>query len=264
MQSERKKSDESRKQYLNPSSKKSRKKSIALENPKENQPLNLQNPLSPESLNPKIKNQKTLNPRRRKQKTNNQASFESLNPIGLQLPKRSSLGDFRALHPNNSSNSHFVKQREKGLAELRRFRPIMNRDKRRRLLGMYPELSRLFLCSSKNKLSDILLTLPETFKHLMREYLKRCFILHLHLRQIKEFSGLMANRQTILEVIDSPLLLKANMSFANNLVKNFCKGVVNFVVLFYEELRREQLLPVPKQVRQQVRISQGSSDSSNS
>lgn len=158
-------------------------------------------------------------------------------------PEEKGLSSLANLGNDSPFSDKFMTQRDLGLSEMRRFRPIMNRFKRRLILNKYPPLARLFHCSSKNKFSEILTHLPETFKRLIREYIKRCFILHLHLRQIKEFKGLMARRQIILEVIDQPDLLKGNMNFANNLVKNFCKGVVNFVVLFHEELREEGFLP---------------------
>ena len=161
----------------------------------------------------------------------------------------SSLGNLPILKNNKITTNNLISQRDFGLLELKRFRPITNRDKRRKILRLYPVLEKLFKCSSKNKLVEILICLSEKYKTLIRTYLKRCFILHLHLRQIKEISGLMANRQTIYDIIDTPELLKGNMSFANNLVKNFCKGIVNFVVLFYEDLKKENFLPIPDPAR---------------
>ena len=118
----------------------------------------------------------------------------------------------------------------------------MNRQKRRMLLEKYPILTRIFNCNSKNELINILFAMPSEWKQFMKLYLEKFFIMHLHLRQIKEFSKLMAHRNYIYEAIRDPEILRGNMSFANNLVKNFCKGLVNFVVLFYDNLNLMHLL----------------------
>jgi hypothetical protein len=68
------------------------------------------------------------------------------------------------------------------------------------------------------------------------------YIIHLHVRQIKQFSKLMNYRWLFYEAIDDPGVFKSNTSVGNNIIKNYCKGVVNFVCLFRHELKECGLL----------------------
>lgn len=141
------------------------------------------------------------------------------------------------------STDNLTVRRAEGLAHLKRFRPIMSRSRRRQVLQNHPELQRMFRCNSKVNLIQIFHAISTKMKKMIKLYLERGFLLHLHLRQLKNLSKLMAQRQCIYRAVDQPDVLKGNVNFANNLVKNFCKGVVNFVVLFYDDLKRNDCLP---------------------
>lgn len=141
------------------------------------------------------------------------------------------------------STKRLIKNRAQEVAQLKRYRPIMNREKRKKLLKKYSGLSRLFNCKSKNKLIQILGGLGREIRVLIKVYLRRHFLFHLHLRQIKDISGLMKNRQMIYEAVDSPEILLTNCTFSNNLIKNFCKGFVNFVIMFYEDMKVRYSFP---------------------
>ena len=127
--------------------------------------------------------------------------------------------------------------------ELKSFRPIMNRNRRKMLLQLYPILSKIFKCTSKYKFMQLISSLNLEYKQLMKTYLTKFFIVHLHLRQLKNISGLMAYRHIIYDSIDNPEILSTVSNNSNNLIKNFCKGLVNFVVIFYDDLIREKILP---------------------
>lgn len=122
----------------------------------------------------------------------------------------------------------------------------MNRENRKKLLEKYSGLWKVFQCKSKNKFIEILRGLEKYIRRLLKDYLRHHFLFHLHLRQIKDISGLMKNRQMIFEAIDDPEILDSNCTFSNNLIKNFCKGFVNFVLIFYEDLKVIYRFPEPE------------------
>ena len=129
------------------------------------------------------------------------------------------------------------------LNSLKNLFPKVNRKKRRQIFKDHPHIMRLFYCTSKYKLQKILFELPFHIKRLLRNYLSRSFIFHLHMRPINNISKLLLQRQVIYKAILNPEFLSGNKSFANNLVKNFCKGMVNFIVLFFDELVKEGYFP---------------------
>lgn len=143
-------------------------------------------------------------------------------------------------NPENSQNKNSTRQSL--LVDLKSSLPKMNRGLRKLILAKNPDFKRLFHCTSKYQLRNILSGLSMKNKNLLREYMRKCFIFHLHVRPISNISELLKQRRVIYESIGNPDVLCGNKSFANNLIKNFCKGVVNFIVLFYRDLVSRNLL----------------------
>ena len=122
-------------------------------------------------------------------------------------------------------------------------RKIINRKKRRQILRKYPTLQKLKKCISKTQFKLILLNLSPDWKKFLRFYMKDCFIFHLFVRQIKDNKLLMLYRQVLFDALDHPELITKELPFTSNLIKNFSKGILNFVVMFYEDLLKEELIP---------------------
>lgn len=135
-----------------------------------------------------------------------------------------------------------VESRMKGLNP-KKFRKITNRKTRKRVLQKFPTLLKLSKCNSKLTMVKVYETLSSKWKHILRLYMTRCFIFHLHVRQIRDFTLLFRQRHALYLAIDSPSVLMQSINFSNNLVKNFCKGFTNFVVMFYEDFLQHDLLP---------------------
>lgn len=127
-------------------------------------------------------------------------------------------------------------------------RRITNRSKRIKLIKAYPFLKALSNCNSKIQMKTIFVSLTPQWKRFLRFYLSKCFIYHLFIRQIKNLKLLMQCRNRLFEALDDPEMINSKLPFTSNLVKNFCKGVSNFVVMFYEELRKEGIIPFGKDV----------------
>lgn len=133
-----------------------------------------------------------------------------------------------------------------GIKKLRPLRGTINRKMRTRVLHQYPILKKIAKCNAKMQLVKIFSSLSRRWKKLIRCYLERCFLMHLHLRQIKQIGELMRNRQNIYDALEDPELLNNQVNFGNNLVKNFCKGLANFVIRFVNELVSEGMLSQPR------------------
>ena len=129
-----------------------------------------------------------------------------------------------------------IKHDQNKILHLKSLKQRINRKKRQELLLEYPLLSRISKCKGKAEMISIFKRLNKKWKFLIKKYMEQCFITHLHIRQIKNFSELMKHRQNIYEALDDPESLNFKVSFGNNLVKNFCKGLSNFIIIFYNDL----------------------------
>lgn len=134
--------------------------------------------------------------------------------------------------------------RDKGLLQMKPFRLKNSRNRRKTLLQKFPFLFRLFKCISKRELVRILHSLSEQNKRLLQAYMQHYFVIHLHVRQIKYFAKLMNHRHLFFQAIADPELLRTNTSVGNNIIKNFCKGIVNFVCVFQSQLVQSKLLDI--------------------
>ena len=124
-----------------------------------------------------------------------------------------------------------------------RNRRCTNRQKRRSVVSRCRFLKSLSQCKSKTQLKSIWASLSAKWMRFVSLYLRRFFIVHLHIRQIKQFRALMGLRQLLLESLGDPQLVVEAKNFSGNMVKNLCKGILNFVVMFHEELLQAGLVP---------------------
>ena len=127
--------------------------------------------------------------------------------------------------------------------EFKKNRRVSNRTLRRKLYRKYAFLKNLSTCNSKIKLIRIFSNLSPKWKSFMKYYLSNCFIKHLCIRQIKNFNDLLAKRSIFFQALDDPQLFINQINFGNNIIKNFCKGVCNFIVMFYKELTKNNYIP---------------------
>ena len=142
-----------------------------------------------------------------------------------------------------------IKDEKSKLYHLKSLKQRINRKKRQFLLQEYPLLCRIAKCKAKAEMISIFKRLNKKWKFLIKQYMEQCFITHLYIRQIKNFSELMKHRQHIYEALDDPDILNFKVSFGNNLVKNFCKGLANFIIIFYNDLVNADLLRKAKASR---------------
>ena len=109
-----------------------------------------------------------------------------------------------------------------------------------------PLLLKFQKCNSKMDLYRIFRSLSKKWKTLIKKYLSSCFIMHLHIRQIINITQLLRKRDILYESLDNPDILLLCVQFENNLVKNFCKGLVCFITAFYNNIVEEEMISVNK------------------
>ena len=101
-------------------------------------------------------------------------------------------------------------------------------------------------CTTKNKLIKTLLNLPPNWKNLIKLYITDCFIFDLYTRKLQNKFKLLENREIFYEIIDNPELLNISCHFDNNMIKNFCTGVSNYLNIHY--IKMNQILEEKKRI----------------
>jgi hypothetical protein len=128
-------------------------------------------------------------------------------------------------------------------------RRIISRQKRKKLIREYGILKLFWNCTSKVQLMQIFEQMTLVWKKFLQFYLSRCLIFHLTIRQLKNVSELMRHRQNLYDCVNEPELLVSKINFSNNLIKNFCKGLSNFFIMFYDELVANKMIPSLKSLK---------------
>ena len=82
----------------------------------------------------------------------------------------------------------------------------------------------------------MLLNLSPHWKEIIKFYLTDCFLFDIYSRKMDNKLKLLSKREVLYEVVDDPLLLNFGCHFDNNLVKNFCSGLANFIKLNYTKI----------------------------
>ena len=92
-----------------------------------------------------------------------------------------------------------------------------------------PEIGIIKSCNTKKSFMDMLLKLSPLWKEIIKFYLVKCFVYDIYNRKMNDKLKLLAKREVLYEAVDNPLVLNFGCHFDNNLVKNFCSGVANYV-----------------------------------
>ena len=100
------------------------------------------------------------------------------------------------------------------------------------------EIEKLKKCNSKAALRKILIQLTPEWKRIIKFYMTECFIHDLYTRRLENKMFLLSKRELLYRLIDNPELLTMDCHFDNNLLKNFCTGIANFVTKHYSEISK--------------------------
>ena len=140
------------------------------------------------------------------------------------------------------SVNNFNSLKKQNFDSLKDHRRKINQKKRKKLIKESKILKLFWNCTSKIQLMHIFKIMSKKWKEFLRYYLGPSFIFHLAIRQLKNVSELMSHRQNLFDSLNEPELLITKINFTNNLIKNFCKGVANFVIMFYEDLVKQKMI----------------------
>ena len=99
------------------------------------------------------------------------------------------------------------------------------------------EIDKLKKCNTKNSFKTVLSSLSPEWKQLIKFYLTDCFIFDLYTRKLEDKKHLLSKREVFYTVIENPGFLDLDCHFDNNLVKNFCTGLSNFLRKNYKKMR---------------------------
>ena len=126
---------------------------------------------------------------------------------------------------------------------LRKIKPRLSNQKKKKVLSKYKLLNKLSKIRTKESLINFFIFLSESWKDFIKCYLQKYFIIHIFIRPLKDPIPLMRERQFIYDSIDNPENFLSNLKFSTNIIKNFCKGIVNFVILFHDDLIKYNIFP---------------------
>ena len=90
--------------------------------------------------------------------------------------------------------------------------------------------SKIKKCKSKKNLKILIENLSENSKKLICIYLKDFLVFDLYTRKLSDKITVLSKRAIFHKIIHEPELLNKNCHMNNNTMKNFCVGMVNFLV----------------------------------
>ena len=93
-------------------------------------------------------------------------------------------------------------------------------------------------CSSKISLRKFLTKADSVLKSTMKFYLRNCFLKDLYTRKLENKFTLLSRRSLLFRIIEEPSILNSDCQFENNLLKNFCTGMSNFISANFERIKR--------------------------
>jgi hypothetical protein len=112
---------------------------------------------------------------------------------------------------------------------------------KKKVLKHFPQMENLRKCTSKTGLKKFLRLLTPKWKKIFQFYMTDCFIFDLYIRRLKSKMFLLSKRQFLFSLIENPDLLTADCHFDNNLLKNYCTGLANFIYQHYDEIKKQML-----------------------
>ena len=103
---------------------------------------------------------------------------------------------------------------------------IKHKKKKREVSTFLGDLKK---CNSKMGLRRIITSLSPLCHQLVEFYMTQCFIFDIFTRKLKNKSFLLSKRELLFKMFKEPRLLEMDCHFDNNLLKNFCTGMANFL-----------------------------------
>ena len=99
------------------------------------------------------------------------------------------------------------------------------------------EIKMIKKCTTKKQMIKLLKDLDYKWKKLIKFYITDCFIFDLYTRKIENKYKLLENREIFYNIIENPDLLQIDCHFDNNMIKNYCSGLANYLKKHYKKMR---------------------------
>lgn len=115
------------------------------------------------------------------------------------------------------------------------------------------EIDKIKKCNTKNSFKQVLISLDPNWKELIKFYLTDCFIFDLYTRKLEDKKHLLSKREIFYSVIENPEVLDLDCHFDNNLVKNFCTGLSNFLKKNYQKMK--DMIEKEKAENEEIRLN---------
>ena len=174
----------------------------------------------------------TKNDRIRSQNLKNQAI------VNQAKAKSNSLLTLRAIKKHLPNRFIFARIKTKRLKKQQCKQHVSDcKSTKIRNLLQAPEILTLKRCNSKTQFRRILLKLNPEWKKVIKFYMTECFIHDLYTRRLENKMFLMSKRDLLYRLVDNPELLTKDCHFDNNLLKNYCTGIANFVARHYKDIQ---------------------------
>ena len=156
---------------------------------------------------------------------------ESLKKQSLQTTMTSRINSSKKIKTNN------LLEKDKLKKILKNNNPFaVCRKHRNKIISKYPIVQKFYYCNSKSTLISILDNLNPSWVCFLKLYMKRFFLFHCQIRKMKNQSDFIKLRQFFYEIIENSEILKNNIKITNNIIKNFCKGIMNFILIYFDSL----------------------------
>lgn len=172
---------------------------------------------------------KTISLRGRRRRAPKTLQIEHEEPLSINSRSR-------ARQKENAPNAKNIHNSVSNRRKTRKMRK-KKRISKNKIMKSFPEIERLRRCTSKANLRRILLSLDAEWKKIIKFYMTECFIYDLYVRRLENKMFLLSKRQLLYTLIDNPELLTTDCHFDNNLLKNYCTGIANFILNHYEDIK---------------------------
>ncbi len=126
---------------------------------------------------------------------------------------------------------------ELGNCENKVSKRIVKKTQKTKIHVTSPEIDKIKSCTTKNMFKNVLMELNAEWRDIVKFYLTDCYIFDLYTRKIEDKKHLLSKREILYSVVDTPSFLDLDCHFDNNLIKNFCTGLSNFLRLNLSKMK---------------------------
>ena len=174
----------------------------------------------------------------REQKNQSQNPNENSNTINIKRKRKDSEVTFKNLETPYSEINPKLTKKPKRLKKFSSASKTKKIKKKKETILHNSQIKKLKQCNSKIQLRRIILKLTPDWKKIIKFYMTECFIHDLYTRRLENKMFLLSKRELLYKLIDNPELLTLDCHFDNNLLKNYCTGIANFVVKHHKDIKQ--------------------------